>query len=244
MQLTKLQNHPWIKQLGSVARGIALRDSDYPPLTTNYDYVVSIYSLVENVTSCLDQLYYSIDMLSGYRSSGSMKRLSRVEYIRFGIENYYLRYTSVFDRCLLVTNGVFQLGLSPQACNVKTVVKNHHVQVTEVAQALKKLDRLTEKVRVYRNEIAHRQSYSDSSLKNIEFLSSLQVRDDIIHPKFTEEFDYCLRPKYLQILNKFSMDRFVQDKKQEFTNEIEDLEGCIEEFMNSVEKVFYTKVSL
>ncbi|MDZ7764262.1 MAG: hypothetical protein U5K00_07510 [Melioribacteraceae bacterium] len=60
-------------------------------------YNIDILLSAMNITECLDQINYTIDMLSGYKSNKE-SIMNRNEYIVFILENFYLRITSIFDK--------------------------------------------------------------------------------------------------------------------------------------------------
>jgi len=133
--------------------------------TIRESYAIETLLSIGSIVSCVDQLYFSIDMLAGYRSSSTSDRMNRYDYIVFGIENYYLRLTSVFDRCLRLANVLFQLGLPERQCNNDSIIKNSHINGTAVAHALQELDKFTGPFRFHRNTVAHQASYKEKELE-------------------------------------------------------------------------------
>jgi hypothetical protein len=107
MNITRIKDHKLVKEAYKTPREYLKkcdpsRSEMDPPYTPKESYAIDVVMSISNVISCLDQLYHSIDMLAGYRQANS--KMNRYDYIVFGIENYYLRLTSVFDRCLRLTN--------------------------------------------------------------------------------------------------------------------------------------------
>ncbi len=202
-------------------------DSD-PVATKKESYAIETLLSLSSVVSCIDQLHFSVDMLAGYRNQNTPEKMNRYDYIVFGIENYYLRLTSVYDRCLRLGNVVFQLGLPERECRKATITNNSYIKGTLVAQALKDLDKFTNPFRFHRNTVAHESTYSEGEL------------DKLGSYYFVVEEDQQFK-KYHH-LYKHKTDNYVSDKKAEFQNHIEKLEHLVEAFFDTISKVFEARL--
>jgi hypothetical protein len=229
MKLTKLKNHA-ILQAASETSSVYIAkchptepDKD-PKATRKESYAIETLLSLSSVVTCIDQLHFSVDMLSGYKKTITPERVSRYKYLVFGIENYYLRLTSVYDRCLRLANVVFQLGLLERECRETTITKNTYIKGTPVAQALKDLDKFTNPFRFHRNTVAHESTYSEDELDRLGSYYLVAKED--------QQFE---RYRYLY---KQRADKYVADKKAEFKKHIEDLERLVEAFFDTIHKVF------
>lgn len=184
---------------------------------------------VGNVVSCIDQLHFSINMLSGYRSDSAPDKMNRYDHIVFGIENYYLRLTSAFDRCLRLANVIFQLGLPERQCNNESIIKNSHVKGTPVASALTELDKFTGPFRYHRNTVAHQGTYSEKDLDQLGSYYLLAEEDDGF-----ERYRYLFKKK---------TDDFVADKKKDFGDCLINLEGLVETYFDAVHAAFEARLN-
>src|SRR5215210_1102747 len=133
MKVTQLKDHALLKGASAVAREYIAKcdpaDREQDPLATKREsYAIETFLSIGSIVSCVDQLHFSIEMLSGYRSRSMPGKMNRYDYIVFGIENYFLRTTSVFDRCLRLANVIFQLGLPERQCSQETIIKNSHLK--------------------------------------------------------------------------------------------------------------------
>ena len=181
---------------------------------------------ISEVSGCLDQLHFSIELLSCFRSSLMPKQMNRYDYIVFGIENYYLRTTSVFDRCLRLANVVYQLGLPERQCNNDTVIRNEHIKGTSVGNALNDLNGYTGPFRRHRNTIAHESMYSDAALNQYGMYLCAVEEGQI----------QVVRPH--QSLFKNRTDEFVKNKKFEFNKDLAKLENLVEAYFDKLKTVF------
>lgn len=192
-------------------------------------YAINCFHSLRNITNCLDQLIYAVDLLSGFRNTLTPKTMNRHDYIVFGIENYYLRITSIYDRCLRATNTVFQLGLPERECKNSTILKNDHVKNTSVVQCLKKLDRFTGQFRCYRNIIAHSATFDDQDgLGHFERYCFLADRgsDDITAYKH---------------LFKQKADEYIKKKKIEFSSQLECTFELVIDYFNQLKPLYLAR---
>jgi hypothetical protein len=229
MKISQLKNHILLKTSSAASREYIIKcnpkDSDNdPPVTIKESYAIETFLSVGNIVSCIDQLYFSIDMIAGYRSNTAPKEMNRYDYIVFGIENYYLRLTSVFDRCLRLANIIFQLGLPEQQCNSQSIIKNSHIKGTRVASTLTKLDKFTSPFRFHRNTVAHKGTYSEKDLDRLGSYYHL-INEDNSFENYRHFF-------------KKQTDDFVADKKDEFHEIVVNLEHLVAAYFDAAQIAF------
>ena len=235
MKITLLKDHALLKAVSAVSREYIAKcnpdDSKKDPLATRKEsYAIETLLSIGNVVSCIDQLHYCNDMLSGYRTSSTPNKMNRYDYIVFGIENYYLRVTSVFDRCLRLANVIFQIGLPERQCNNESIIKNSHIKGTSVAKALTELDKFTSSFRFHRNTVAHKGTYSEKELDQLGTYYHLVENDG--------SFD-CYN-----FLFKKKTDDFVAEKKVEFKSQIMNLERLVTVYFNNLQTDFEAKLKV
>jgi len=234
MKLTRLKGHPVFETASAGARGYIAkchptdRNKD-PRATVKESYAIETFLLLTSIVRCVDQLYFSVEMLTGYRANNTPENMNRYDYIVFGIENYYLRITSAYDRCLRLTNFIFQIGLPDRECREATITKNAHIKGTPVAKALKDLDKFTSQFRFHRNMVAHKSTYSEEKLNKLGSYYYLIEEEE-------KEF------KKYHHLYKRETDKYIADKKAAFQENVKQLENLIEEFFDSIYNVFKSRL--
>lgn len=233
MKITRLKDHAILKIASAVSREYMAKCSpdgtgSDPSATKRESYAIEVFLATGNVVSCIDQLYFSIDMLSGYRANSTPEEMNRYDYVVYGIENYYLRLTSVFDRCLRLANIVFQLGLPERQCNNESIIKNAHVKGTAVARALTELDKFAGPFRFHRNTVAHQSTYSEKDLDQLGSYYCLAEEDDGFE-------------RYRDIFKRMT-DNFVSGKKKEFKDHVVKLERLVEIYLDSVVSIIETRL--
>lgn len=199
-----------------------------PIATKRESYGIETLLSSSSIVNCIDQLYFSIKMLSGYRSNITKKDMNRYDYIVFGVENYYLRLTSVFDRCLILANVIYQLGLPDRQCRNDTIIKNSHIMRTSVATRLKELDKFTQPFRFHRNTIAHTTSYTDKELNQLGSYYYIVEHDNSL--------------KIYDHQYKTLADKYIADKKIDFDENILKLVNLVDEYFFSLLNIFEKKL--
>lgn len=161
----------------TIPEGASLRDETAPtrPLTACEHHTRWTLNAASELLNVCDQMEFASQLLSGYRSqSNGDSSMTRFDYLRYQIENHVLRTGMVVDRALQLVNVVFDLGIPPRECKYSIVGQNFHVACTGVATALGELRKAVHPAQTQRNTIAHRESYEDEELYEVELLSVLQ----------------------------------------------------------------------
>ncbi|MCD6178478.1 MAG: hypothetical protein J7K39_01105 [Bacteroidales bacterium] len=176
---------------------------------------------LSSITECMDQLYYSVELIAGFRANIGHKLMNRYDYIIFSIENILFRITSIFDRCLRLTNRIYDIGLPDKECRINTIIKNNKIKGTKVGKCLNELNNFTSEFRKPRNEIAHANCFNDSQLNDMQsFYYLLQLN--------TPEIEH------LRNIFKIQADSYVATKKKEFLTQVIELERLVGNFFTSI----------
>lgn len=183
-------------------------------------YAIETFRYLMSISKCIEQLNWAIEMLAGYRTSNEVPGLTRIDYISYGLENIYLRITTVFDRCLRLVNVVYQLGLPERECKRTTIIKNINVKNTNTGKSLKELDSYVERYQGVRNVIAHSMPYTgDEEFGTIEILTLGKPE------KSSKQYDALLVRK---------TNEYIKTKKENFKKEIEKIEKIVINLFNAI----------
>jgi hypothetical protein len=184
-------------------------------------YNLDVLFSANNIIDCLDQIHYSIEMLSGFKRKPN-SAMNRHDYIVFILENFYLRITSIFDRILRFSNVVLEIGLPEKECKESTIIKNDKIKGTSLYSALNKLNTFIDKYRYPRNKIAHSESFTEKGLTDIQgyyILLDSENQQDI------EQY---------KTLFKLETDEYVANKKKELMKIANDLEKLLIDLFNEI----------
>lgn len=110
-----IKNHPEI---------ITLPDK-LPEFKEWEDYVHKIAFRGTRIEETLEQLKHILIYLGHFPETPRYKKsgITRTKYAQYHLENFLARYYSIFDKCLLLINDIFFLGIDPRYCNFKEVKK-------------------------------------------------------------------------------------------------------------------------
>lgn len=232
MKTTDFENHEIIKILMPIVTEYTRRQTPEKIIskaTPKESVAIDILLSFVKITECIDQINFSIDMLSGFRQKKN-GIMNRHDHILFMMENFYLRITSIFDRTLLFTNLLFDIGLPDRECRESTIIKNKKVKGTKVQTELKKLSKYTNEFRQIRNQVAHSTSIQDEKLTPIQSFCFLMEQE------YSHEFE-----RY-KTLYKVESDKYISEKKTELTESSEKITCMISDFFDSM--IPYVKIKL
>lgn len=178
----------------------------------------------ELVTTC-EQVEHSLAFMSNFRSTPGLKEknITRLDHIQYHIENHLIRMISAGDRALIVTSIVFRLGIKPEDCNHHVILNNEYVEGTEVEEKLKKMASVIQPFRKERNEVVHKNTYSDEDMQTLETVYFLEKRGESPAPYYW---------------TKRETDEFVSERKQEMREANDDLFDAVSGLFTSLEEVF------
>lgn len=232
---TRIENHTFHQTAGESVRPYVLkikRGEPQPEPSKSEQYRVDVFLSSGNVVNCIEQLHFCVGMLTGFRAPRVPKNMTRHDYIVFGIENYYLRVTSVYDRCLRLVNALYELGIPERSCNDQTITKNLHVRSTPVEASLKELNKFTEHFRPHRNSVTHHATYRDDVLDRLgRYYAYLHNPQTLPEERFKH-------------ICKTLTDKYVSDRQDEFQQKLHELEKLVETLFDALQPVFTRKLSL
>lgn len=96
------------------------------------------------------------------------KDVYRSTYINYNLESYLINLTGSFDRCLLLVNELYDLGLAEKHVKYKILRSNKHLQNKRPMKMLSKIFKNIESFRFARNVVVHREKLSDGTLNSLE----------------------------------------------------------------------------
>jgi hypothetical protein len=82
MKVSYIKDHSLILAVSEVDRSYIQKcdphnEKNDPYATQKENYAIEVFMHISNIISCLDQLYFSIGLLSGYRKSSTPKYMNR-----------------------------------------------------------------------------------------------------------------------------------------------------------------------
>jgi hypothetical protein len=194
-------------------------------------YIYNVSLSVINISSHFDRMNQSILYLSNFRQTKKLKEagITRYDYLKYHIENYYISVTGLFDRALILVNDVFTLGNPLSNCKEYIILKNEFLVGFTTNNILNELSKIVGQHRKERNAIIHHNEYSSKELTSLGKLFFIQREngEETIPIWFT----------------KLEADKYVKSKKVEFANEIDKMIDTFDRLYNELFFVFNRKLS-
>ena len=109
---------------------------------------LSVYILVcskslSAIQSSIDKARLSLTLLDiGYLDSIAAEDYSKSAYIEMLIENSIIRVQSIYDRALIFTNRILDLGISNETINHNLLVTNENVKKFSLEGKLKAINKV------------------------------------------------------------------------------------------------------
>lgn len=135
-------------------------------------YIFSCGKGLGVLTSALDKAALSIEFLANAVKPLKASSYTHAEQIQFAIENYFIRSATIYDRALIFTNHLLDLGIADESTSHQQMVTNRHVKRYRLVGPLKDLGKICREKNVERNAIIHHRSYSEDDFDQFSMIVS------------------------------------------------------------------------
>lgn len=192
-------------------------------------YIFNCSQSLSLVSSAIDKTKLSILLLeNSYKIRPEVEGFTPDEFIEYAIENYFIRSGAIYDRCLIFTNSLHELGIANESIGHSLIVTNSHVVKSGLEKKLKSLRKICTEHRVERNKIVHHGRYSEESFNIISAMHKVHGYQKILGNDL--DFDQ-------EFLNDFTHE-IVDIQAGEFKEHLAKVEAKIAEFFELAEKVY------
>ncbi len=125
-------------------------------------YIISCAKSLGALTSSMNKAKLSLSLLDTKNldfiiSDGQ----SKDAWIEMLIENSIIRVQGIYDRTLIFTNKLFNLGISNDSINHALIVTNDHVKNFNLDNKLKAINKTCNEYRLVRNMVIHHDRYTE-----------------------------------------------------------------------------------
>jgi hypothetical protein len=204
-----------------------------PVLTTEQEYHLEVLEYVSNLARAVERLEEIPLYLGRFPNSPTFKKrgITQHKWIQYHHSNYLVIAVGTYDTALLLTNAVFMLGLDPERCKSETVKENRWVQRTNVAAALEKLRKVTDKHRRPRHLYVHRSKVPSlgflDTLENERFIQETSTQLDIADEPL---IDPVILPDFYRLARR----ELVKTARMDTT----EILGAIKQFFDALQPVY------
>lgn len=203
-------------------------------LSIKENSIVTAFQLMMEILGKLDELEYAEIFIKSYPRKKTLdKILIRSDYIRYHLEIYYMNIIGLFDRCLILTNYVYGLGLKTRYINYGIITSNEHLMGTETKEILKDFYKALEKKRSLRNYIVHESNLADPELKDVHLYEFLLKNSHSMGNSIRQNMELYIKLEY---------SKYIKNKKREIKKNNKFLEDITDLFLESLLTEYKKKV--
>lgn len=143
-------------------------------------YIIDCFKCLVEVLYKVESLGYYIPFIKSYPKTASWeKTFGRTDYIRYHTEVYLNGITGILDRCLLLINQIYNLGIEERRATYENIISNRHIINEPVKDVLDRFNKSIKDIKYLRNVTNHRGRYRDEELDKLseyEFLLRSKVK--------------------------------------------------------------------
>ena len=142
----------------------------YDELCKEKIYIIDVFYAISDILNTIDQLEYVPIFLRRFpiRKYYAEEGISHPKYLRYHIENHFIRLSTLSDQIAILVNEIFNLGLPHKKCSIELLLEIKHLKNTEILKLLKSLRKGIQGVKTIRNDIIHRGIFVDKEFSEIE----------------------------------------------------------------------------
>jgi len=211
---------------------IDVKKSEVPIENELDEYIYLCGQTLAAISTSIEKSKIAIEILTcSNQLPPKDSQFNTAEYIEYAIENYFIRSSTVYDRCMVFTNRLLNLGIANQSILHELIVSNDHVKNLGLAALLKKVRKKCTEYRVERNSIVHHGRYSDekfstvSAMHKANQLSAKSGKEEPISPKAIEKYT----------------DDIISMRVNEFSDHISSIEEQVSEFYDAALPIYEAK---
>lgn len=161
-------------------------------------YILACSKALAAISSSLDKARLSLSFLDiQHLEAIATEEQSRSNYIELLVENTIIRVQSIYDRTLIFTNRLLDLGISNDSINHNLLVTNEKVKGYELDIKLKAINKACNEYRLVRNTVIHHDRYTEEELNqltlviNADHLSRQNSGASFVAPETLKEITHA-----------------------------------------------------
>jgi hypothetical protein len=201
------------------------------PITNELEgYIYGCSQGLSVISAAIEKIKISIETLENIRDSlpeGSP--FNESEYIEYSIENYFIRSAGLYDRCLIFTGKLLNLGIANESIDHGLMVNNEHVKDNNLSDPLKKIGKACREFKTDRNNIIHHGRYNDESFTAVSTIHKVNqlLASEGMELAFTQD-----------VIDQIT-DKAIEEKTVDFNEHLEKIENKVSDFYEVALPVYY-----
>jgi len=135
------------------------------------EYILSCSRALTSLSSSMDKARLSLSLLDiKHLESISSDEHPKSLYIELIIENSIIRVQSIYDRALILTNKLLDLGVSNDSINHNLIVTNEKVQKYGLHSKLRAIHKACNQYRLIRNTVIHHDRFTEDEFNQLSLV--------------------------------------------------------------------------
>jgi hypothetical protein len=201
------------------------------PITNELEgYIYGCSQGLSVISAAIEKIKISIEILGNVRGllpEGSP--FNESEYIEYSIENYFIRSAGLYDRCLMFTGKVLNLGIANESIDHVLLVTNEHVKDNNLSEPLKKIGKACREFSTDRNRIIHHGRYNDDSFTTVS----------VMHKANQLSASAGMDLPFTQAVIDHITDKAIEEKTVDFNDHLKKIEKTVSDFYDVALPVYY-----
>jgi hypothetical protein len=239
MEYDELTNNEFIKTLVDLSqehfKKTGLKEGKgRSGMTKEEKYVADTFQVLSELLTRVESLCYYIAFINSYpRTVLWKKSFGRVDYIRYHTEAYSDNIVRIYDRCLLLVNRVYKLGLAENKIGFEKKVLYKLSSDSPTYKALLLLKGSIENVKGLRNFTSHRGSYSDKELDDLGLYEFLLRKSTTLTKR---------EKSLIRIKLKIGFGAYIREKKRETIKNNQAIHKLCNIFLDTLQTKFKSTI--
>lgn len=194
-------------------------------------YILACSKSLSSIKSSMDKARLSLALLDvGYLGSIATEDQSKSAYIEMLVENSIIRVQSIYDRALIFTNRILDLGISNESIKHELLVTNENVKKFGLDGKLKAINKACNDYRLIRNTVIHHDRYTEEQLNQLTLIVSA---DQLSKEAGGEQF---MDPESLNAITQ----AYLGAKKEELGKYLDGIESRLFELYDAILPVYHS----
>ncbi|SFU40218.1 Cthe_2314 family HEPN domain-containing protein [Pseudomonas sp. OV546] len=136
-------------------------------------YIVRCGKALSQLSGSMDKARLSLELLNTkYLDSISTEDRSRSALIEMMVENGIIRVQSIYDRALILTNNILDLGIDNQYIHHPLIVTNENVVRYGLDKPLKAFSKACSEFKTIRNRVIHHDRFTAEQFDQLSLIIS------------------------------------------------------------------------
>jgi len=169
-----------------VNNGKLQTDKTYSDLSMNSRYALDVFHKAMEMINIGEKLQHILVYLGGFPKPKYYESndVTKADYIKYHIENFYIRVATLLDQSSLLINTIYELGYPERKVNADSVLENLNIKNTRTGKILKAFKQGIQGVQKTWNEILHKGIFEDPDLLELStfYFVNKHGGEEIVNP--------------------------------------------------------------